>query len=289
MIDSFIDYLQFERRYSSHTIVAYRKDVADFFEFIELQDLKMVSYRDIRGWMLNLLESGMKSTTVNRKLSSLRTFFDWLVRNGQIETTPLKLITGPKNEKRLPVFVKQSSLSRQKVAEKFEDDFNGSMDRLMMELFYQTGIRLSELIELKRIDFESEHIKVKGKRNKERIIPMSIDLSSEINKWIATKESNGYAKSDYVFSLKNGKKLYPGLVYRKINDYLSRATDVSKRSPHILRHTFATHLLNNGAGLEVIKELLGHSSLAATQVYTHNSFAELTKVYSQAHPRGRKD
>lgn len=288
MLEKFIQYLQFEKRYSEHTIIAYRNDIHVFLEFIENEDIKAVTKREVRGWMVDLMERGLKSSTVNRKLSSLRTMFEWMVVNGEIKTTPMSLIQGPKKEKRLPVFVKKSELEEVNLDKVFSDDFEGVMDRLLIETFYQTGIRLSELINLTLEDIRKDHIKVTGKRNKVRIIPVNTSFIDELKMMQELKSQNGYQNSAHVFSLKNGKKLYPGLVYRKINHYLSLASDVSKKSPHVIRHTFATHLLNNGAGIEVIKELLGHSGLAATQVYTHNSFAEINKIYSQAHPRGRK-
>lgn len=288
MFDSFLQYLQFEKRYSEHTLIAYSKDLHEFAEFYGAENFVEATAKDIRHWMVSLIEQDRKSATVNRKLSTLRTYFDWLLMNGRLRTSPMKLIQGPKKEKRLPVFVRSNALSTEKISEIFDAKEDGEIDRVMIELFYQTGIRLSELISLTWEQVRVDHIRVLGKRNKERLIPISSTLYNTILVLKKFKNLRDYHDSEYVFSLKNGKKYYPSLVYRKINNYLSKASDVSKRSPHVLRHTFATHLLNNGAGLEVIKELLGHSGLAATQVYTHNSFAEINKIYSQAHPRGRK-
>ncbi len=288
MIDQFIQYLKYEKRYSEHTLMAYRRDIEFFTEFIAGNSVAEASMKDVRAWMVDMLEEGLKPATVNRKLSSLRAFFEWMVANGLRSSTPMSLVKGPKKEKRLPAFAKKSELKDEHLQSVFNDSFDSRMDRMILETFYHTGIRLSELINLKITDLRNDQIRVVGKRKKERIIPISSSFFSELQSFVKEKEFNDYKKSEYLFSLKNGKKLYPVFVYRKINHYLSLASDVSVKSPHVLRHTFATHLLNNGAGIEVIKELLGHSGLAATQVYTHNSFAEITKIYSQAHPRGRK-
>jgi integrase/recombinase XerC len=196
-------------------------------------------------------------------------------------------ITGPKSEKRLPSFVREQDMSVSKLEAVFPATIEGKRDQLIFELFYQTGIRLAELIDLKKQDFNSCQIKVLGKRNKERIIPLSNNLASELIAYQRNLEEE-QAASSYLFSLKNGDKIYPKLVYRKINYYLGLITNLEKKSPHVLRHTFATHMLNNGAGLETLKDILGHANLSATQVYTHNSFSQLTTIYKQAHPRGHK-
>lgn len=290
MLDSFIDFLAAEKRFSEHTSVAYRKDLEQFLDFIGINkedDLEEVSSKVIRGWMVHLMEKGLTSQTVNRKLSSLRTYFKWLRKNGVLENNPMQLILGPKNSKRLPSFAQKKELEAERLDDLFESDFNGVRDRLMFEVFYQTGIRLSELIGLKLGDVSADQLKVLGKRNKERIVPIAKELNEFVREYLI-KRQELCLKCDSFFVLKTDKKLYPKFVYRRINSYLSRATDMKKNSPHVLRHTFATHMLNNGAGLEVLKELLGHANLSATQVYTHNSFAELTTIYSQSHPRGQK-
>jgi integrase/recombinase XerC len=290
MLDNFIDFLSAQKRFSEHTAVAYRKDLKQFLEFAEIskeEELKEVSPRLIRGWMVDLMENDYVSQSVNRKLSTLRTYFKWLKKESVITENPMKLVRGPKNNKRLPSFVQQKQLTKDKLADTFANDFEGQRDRLMFELLYQTGIRLSELINLKDVDTSNAQIKVLGKRNKERIIPISRDLSELIGKYRKLRNEIPVS-TDCLLVLKTGKNLYPKFVYRRINKYLSLATDVKKKSPHVLRHTFATHMLNNGAGLEVLKELLGHANLSATQVYTHNSFAELTAIYSQSHPRGQQ-
>lgn len=291
MLDDFVRYLQMEKRYSDHTVVAYQKDISQFIEFAELKtsaDLKEVNSMLIRSWIVELIEHAVANKSVNRKLSALRSFFKWLKKDGFVSQNPLVKINGPKNAKRLPSFAKESELSSDKVELYFSTDFDGLRDRLIVELFYQTGIRLSELINLKELDVRSESIKVLGKRNKERLIPIAPELYDLIHTYRKVKDGMGI-KSNYFFVLNNGNKLYPKFVYRKINTYLGDATSLDKCSPHVLRHTFATHMLNNGAGLETLKDILGHANLSATQVYTHNSFAKLTNIYSQAHPRGRKN
>lgn len=291
LLDDFVRYLQVEKRYSDHTVVAYQKDIAQFIAFGELKtagDVKEVNHQLVRSWIVELIENSVENKSVNRKLSSLRSFFKWLKKEGVVDVSPLVKITGPKNSKRLPSFAKESELSSDKFDILFSTDFDGLRDHLIFEMFYQTGIRLSELINLKELDINNESIKVLGKRNKERIIPISSDLFKLIQEFRA-KKGGMEIKSSYLFVLNNGNKLYAKFVYRKINNYLGKVTNLDKCSPHVLRHTFATHMLNNGAGLETLKDLLGHASLSATQVYTHNSFAKLTNIYSQAHPRGRKN
>jgi integrase/recombinase XerC len=288
--DSFIHYLQVEKRYSKHTILAYEEDLDQFIVFAEISrssEWNEVNHQLIRGWIVQLLEGGQSSRTVSRKLSCLRSFFKWLIAEGKVEQNPMLRIRGPKVEKRLPQFVKQSEIENARIEQLFSSDFEGIRDRLMFELFYQTGIRLSELIGLKNNDVTSTQVKVLGKRNKERIIPIGKDLYEIIRSYEKLKPP-GPDSQIMLFVKKDGRKLSSKFVYRKINTYLGSVTNAKKKSPHILRHTFATHMLNNGAGLETLKELLGHANLSATQVYTHNSFAQINSIYSHAHPRGRK-
>lgn len=290
MLSDFITYLQVEKRASEHTITAYRKDLDQFIDFACINnrsDFKEVNSKLIRAWMVDLMEQGVKSVSVNRKLSSLRTLYKYLIKIGELERSPVSLVKGPKKEKRLPSFAKESELEPEKLDLVFGDDFEGVRDRLLFEFLYQTGIRLSELIGLKDYDVQASQIKVLGKRNKERIIPISKSLYKLVDEYLTLRKEIVENPPSF-FVLNSGKKLYPKFVYSKINIYLGRATGLEKKSPHVLRHTFATHMLNNGAGLEVLKELLGHANLSATQIYTHNSFAELTKIYSQAHPRGEQ-
>ena len=291
VFNDFESYLVSEKRFSEHTVTAYKKDLEQFADFAlidSMNSLKEVNHQLVRGWIVNLIENKTTNRSVNRKLSTLRTFFKWLVKNSLIEADPMVKVKGPKSEKRLPSFAKQSEMDSVLAQNYFSDDFDGVRDLLMVEMFYQTGIRLSELIGLKDGDISSSTIKVLGKRNKERIIPISKMLSELIESYRSDKKKM-FPHEAYFFVSNKGNKLYPKFVYRKINSYLGSVTNLDIKSPHVLRHTFATHMLNNGAGLEVLKDILGHASLSATQVYTHNSFAQLNNIYSQAHPRGHKN
>ena len=290
MLDNFILYLTTEKRYSQHTIDAYERDLTQFINYAEVK--KIIEFNEfsstfIRGWIVQLFEEKRKAKSINRKLAALRTFYKWLRKEELVTINPMAKVQGPKNEKRLPAFAKESELQTEKLDDLYADSLNGKRDKVIFELFYQTGIRLSELIDLRVQNVSGESIKVIGKRNKERIIPISKDLHFQIQTYIQVKNQQ-VGESPFVFSLKFGKKIYPMLVYRIINQYLSIATNLDKTSPHVLRHTFATHMLNRGTGLETLKDLLGHANLSATQVYTHNSFAQLTSIYSQTHPRGGK-
>lgn len=290
MLDKFLKYAITEKRFSEHTVIAYEKDLRQFLEFTEVEsevEIKEVNSRLVRSWMVSLLENDYSALSVHRKLSTVRSFFKWLQKEGVIDKNPMQTISGPKTKKELPSFAQQGELSIEIIEPLFSEDFEGVRDRLMFEILYQTGIRSSELINLKVRDFQNDTIKVLGKRNKERIIPIDKGLSSLILGFSVLRSELGVI-SDYLIVLKSGKKLYPKFVYRKINNYLGKATGLRKKSPHVLRHTFATHMLNNGADLEVLKDILGHANLSATQVYTHNSFAQLTNIYSQSHPRGHK-
>jgi len=291
VLEDFIQYLEVEKRYSPHTVVAYKNDLIQFADFSGCQDiesLKEVRGSLVRSWIVSLVETGVENKSINRKLSSLRTFFKWLQKMEFIVVNPLLKLNGPKNSKRLPSFARESDLAVEKIEPLFSSDFSGQRDQLIVELLYQTGIRLSELIELRDGQIHNNTVKVIGKRNKERLIPISKELNQFIERFRLLKVKNGVI-SPYLLTLENGNKLYPKFVYRKINSYLRKVTNLEKCSPHVLRHTFATHMLNNGAGLETLKDLLGHANLSATQVYTHNSFAQLTNIYSLAHPRGAKN
>ena len=289
MLDKFISYLQFVKRYSEHTVIAYKNDLSQFITFaelLEISDFSSLRPAFIRSWIVELIENGCANKSVNRKLASLRTFYKWLRKEGLASTNPLLKLRGPKSEKRLPSFAKESDLKETNLSDYFSDDFNGLRDALMVEVFYQTGIRLSELIHLREGNVTNDSIKVLGKRNKERIIPITAALFKKITAYRKVRDLTCGATTT-LFVLENGNILYPAFVYRRITKYLGSTTQLDKKSPHVLRHTFATHMLNRGAGLETLKDLLGHANLAATQIYTHNSFAQLTKVYSQAHPRGK--
>ena len=290
MLQQFENYLRQEKRYSGHTCLAYIQDIQQFSVFsgcTQLSDWQEQNTSMVRSWMVTLLEQGLSKRSVNRKLASLRTFFKWLRKEGKLEENPMTRIQGTKGEKRLPVFVKESELDPQKVSTLFSSDFEGLRNSLIVELFYQTGMRLSELINLKDAAVNQQYIKVLGKRNKERLIPISPELLLKINQYRAAKRALGLDHPNLLLRM-NGQALYAQLVYRLVKEVLGTLSGVEKRSPHVLRHTFATHMLNNGAGLETLKDLLGHANLSATQVYTHNSFAQLRKAYGSAHPRALK-
>ena len=289
-LPQFLAYLEVEKRYSSHTVIAYRKDIEQFSDFSNIeneQDLREVNFQLVRSWLVQLLEKGNSNRTAARKISSLRVYFKWLLKEGVVKDNPVSKIKSPKQSKNLPSFFREAQLDPVNFDSLFDDSFDGVRNRLVIEFLYQTGVRLSELIALKVKDVDQSKVKVLGKRNKERVIPISENLSALIKDYQKKITEQGIV-NEYLFVLKNGKTLYPKFVYRLINSYFSNVTDVDKCSPHVLRHTFATNMLNNGAGLETLKELLGHANLSATQVYTHNTFAQLTNIYSQAHPRGTK-
>ncbi len=287
MIDSFIHYLSYEKRFSEHTVTAYKKDIGQFCESVAIDDASVaeVTGSVIRGYLVDLIESGLENTTINRKLSSLKTFFRYLKREGKISVNPMQKIQGLKQKKRLPQFVPENQLWDRSIFIDNNDKFSNLRDELILELFYQTGIRLSELINLKEAWVSPDQIKVLGKRNKERIIPISKKMHNLIVEYKEERNHLGI-KSDILINLKTGKKLSPKFVYGKVNYYLSKVTNLKKKSPHVLRHTFATHMLNNGATLESIKSILGHTDLAATQIYTHNSFKQIKNIYKTSHPRG---
>lgn len=290
MLNNFENYLLQEKRYSEHTLSAYLFDVKQFLDFSgcnSFEDIKEVNYKLVRSWVVSLNTERYENKSINRKLAALRTYFRFLIKEGIIESNPLKSLKGPKVQKKLPNFVKENELERVKVEPFFKDDFAGVRDRLIFELLYQTGVRLSELIDLQDDKINKNQIKVLGKRNKERIVPISESLFDLIEEY-KTLRNQTFNVVPAFFVLNNGQKVYPKFVYRKINDYLSLMTNLKVKSPHVLRHTFATHMLNNGSGLEVLKDILGHASLAATQVYTHNSFSQINSIYSSAHPRGHK-
>ncbi len=289
----FINYLKFEKRYSPHTITAYKKDLDQFDLFLkseyDIVEVNDVSYRMVRSWIVKLMEQDISARSVNRKLSTLKSYFKYLTKEGLIRESPMLRIQSPKTSKKIPVFVDNDSMETLFSTEIFGDDFEGIRDRLIIEMFYMTGIRLSELINLKDsdIDFYQQNIKVLGKRNKERIIPVSKEFIDSIKEYIAVRNKNIalIEQNDYFYVTIKGKKVYEKLAYRIVNSYLGKVSTLQKKSPHVLRHTFATHMLNNGADLNAIKEILGHSSLAATQVYTHNTIEKLKNIYKQAHPR----
>lgn len=289
----FINYLKFEKRYSPHTITAYTKDLDQFDSFLiseyEVLNANEVSYQMVRSWIVGLIELNISARSVNRKLSTLKSYFKYLVREELINENPMPKVQSPKTSKKLPVFVDRESMETLFSEDIFSNDFDGRRNRLIIEMFYMTGIRLSELINLKNsdIDFYQQSIKVLGKRNKERIVPISAELIDSIKNYIEIRDKNVEVleQNDYFYVTIKGKKLYEKLAYHIVNLYLGKVSTLQKKSPHVLRHTFATHMLNNGADLNAIKEILGHSNLAATQVYTHNTIEKLKNIYKQAHPR----
>ncbi len=292
LIDSFLDYLRYERNYSPETVKAYGSDLLQFEAFLEGENgeskpLAEAGSREIRSWMVMLLDEGYSSTSVNRKLSTLRSFFKYLLKQGVCQADPLRKVMGPKNKKRLPVFVKETDMDRLLDDIDFGPGFKGCRDRAILETFYLTGMRLSELIGLKDedVDFLASCFKVTGKRNKQRLIPFGEELKKDLLEYVRQRSDTVGAKTNAFFVRENGEQLYRSIVEDIVKRNLSKVVTVKKRSPHVLRHTFATLMLNHGAQLGSIKELLGHESLATTEVYTHTTFEELKKMYNQAHPR----
>jgi len=292
LINDFLTYLQYEKRYSPHTLQAYHADLLQFQSFLktELVDgIETAKGLNIKNFMVSLLYQGLIETAVNRKLSSLKSFYKFLHREGKVENNPTRLIKTLKTPKKLPVFVEEVKMDALLDSEhSFDDSFSGKRDKLVVEILFGTGIRLSELINLKETDFNSYEgtIKVLGKRNKERIIPLHKPLAKEVQEFLDLKALQTFNnKSTCVIVTNNGEQAYPNLIYRIVNSCLKLVSTQDKTSPHVLRHSFASSLLNRGADLNAIKELLGHASLAATQVYTHNSVERLKSIYKQAHPR----
>lgn len=291
LTDSFLDYLLYERNYSEGTVKYYRADILELQEFGEelLGDLTPsdVDAELVREWIASLMDRGCASSTINRKLSSIRTYYKYLLRRGEVVTDPLQKVTGPKKKKPLPVFLREGEVNRLLDDMDFGEGFEGCRDRMIIEMFYATGMRLSELIGLddEDIDFSASLIKVTGKRNKQRLIPFDEELRCSIQEYVKVRNEAFPVRSGAFFIRKNGERLNRGIVAYIVKRNLSKVVTVKKRSPHVLRHTFATAMLNNGADLGSIKELLGHESLATTEVYTHTTFEELKKVYNQAHPR----
>lgn len=291
-IQSFIDYLKFEKRYSRHTVISYQTDLTAFFDYLMITygtiALTDITHIYIRSWLATLKDEDNTAKTINRKISSLRSFFKYQIKTGVLQQNPTAKVIAPKNEKRLPGFVADKDMDTLMRHMEFPDNWQGKTERLLLMLFYQTGMRLSEVINLQeqQINFAGHTIKVLGKGNKERVLPAGEELLSEIKAYIAAKNSF-FETPNHMILLVNekGKQLYAKMVYTAVKKYLSLVTTIEKRSPHILRHTFATHLTNNGADLNAVKELLGHSSLAATQVYTHNTIDKLKNIYMKAHPK----
>ena len=294
-IDAFIHYLHYERNYSTHTLSAYARDIVQFESYITANtenlnfDPKLIDSDQIRNWIVSLLDNNISSSSVNRKLSALKSFFKYLVKQDEMDQSPLRLITGPKTGRPLPFFIREKDMNHLLDGDGFGDDFEGVRNRLILEMLYDTGIRRSELITLKLtdVDFEMQHIKVTGKRNKQRIIPFGGRLQDMMESYLRKREETVNAGNGWFFVRRNEKPLSPAIIYNIVRTSLSEIPMLAKRSPHVLRHSFATCMMNDGAELNAVKELLGHSSLASTSVYTHITFEELKKMY-HAHPRAQR-
>lgn len=288
---AFLDYIIFEKRYSANTAIAYKEDLDQFlgylektYDILQLTDILPIY---IRSWLAKMMEDGLSARSVNRKISTLKAFFKYQIRTGNLKVTPMATVISPRISKRLPVFVEQKDTDMLLGEIDFGDDFEGKTHRLIIELLYTTGIRRDELINIKEADVDTsgQMLKVLGKGNKERLIPLSNYIMGRIKDYILSKQEVESADSQFLLISSKGKKLYPKYVYLIVRKYLALVTTIQKKSPHILRHTFATHLTNKGADINAVKELLGHASLAATQVYTHNTIDRLKEVHKKSHPK----
>ena len=295
MIADFLTYLSHERAYSPHTVTSYENDLRAFKAYLgQTEDGLELKYADadhVRGWAMSLMSAGMKATSVNRKLSSLRTFYKYLLKKGEIKVSPMQNVGGPKKTKPLPQFVRESDMERMLCATAQGESWQEMREHAILQLFYETGIRLSELVGLndEDVDFGRMAIKVTGKRNKQRIVPIGQGLADSLRRYMEARNVNfQFSIFNFQFPLfvtDKGRRVYTHWVYRLVRKNLSQVVTLKKRSPHVLRHTFATAMLNNDAELEAVKELMGHESVSTTQIYTHTTFEELKKAYKQAHPR----
>lgn len=292
MRQEFISYLREVRKYSDHTLIAYDNDLKQFFLYLEntysSNDYQSVNQDHIRSWLVDFINRNTNPKTIHRKLSSLNSFYKYLIKEGHTTTNPASCIFIPKVPKRLPVIVSEENMDQLISGNNFTNDFDGIRDKLIIEMFYFTGMRLSELICLRDKDIYRTDLllKVKGKRNKERLIPFEKSFSDAIERYFNERNKKFIDKNnDYFFVTGKGEKMYPKAVYNLVNQHLEHVSTNLKRSPHVLRHSFATAMLENGCDLASIKELLGHSSLSATQVYTHNTIARIKKIYNQSHPK----
>ena len=295
MIGDFLNYLSLERAYSPHTVTSYENDLRAFETYLGQTesglDLKDADADLVRGWAVKLMAAGMKATSVNRKLSSLRTYYKYLLKKGVIEMSPVQNVSGPKKAKPLPQFVRETDMERMLCATAQGESWQEAREHVILQLFYETGIRLSELVNLNDgdVDFGRMAIKVTGKRNRQRIVPIGQGMADSLKRYTEMRNENfQFSISNFQFPLfvtDKGERVYPNWVYRLVRKNLSQVVTLKKRSPHVLRHTFATAMLNNEAELEAVKELMGHESVSTTQIYTHTTFEELKKAYHQAHPR----
>jgi integrase/recombinase XerC len=288
--EEFLNYLQFEKRYSPHTVVAYKTDLDQFIQFMNESfgdfDFITVTSKQVRSWVVKMMEKGVSSRTVNRKIATLNSFYRYLMTREYTEKNPVSLVTSPKVNKKLPTYVHKENLDTLLDCGFFKNDFEGIRDKVIISLLYGTGIRLAELKNLKiqNITHQEFTLKVLGKRNKERIVPYPKSVEAPLSEYLEIREEK-CGNIDYLLLTSDGKQVYDKLIYRVVKKHLDMVTTISKKSPHVLRHSFATHLLNNGADLNAVKELLGHSNLSATQIYTHTTFEKLKEIYKQAHPK----
>ncbi len=295
MTDRFINHIKYARRLSANTIKAYQNDLTQFCDYLvksyDITDVAQANHQNIRSWLVFLIDHSISPKSINRKITTLKSFYKYLIRENVIQENPMLKIISPKSPKLLPSFIKESDMDQLNLNVDFGADFSGIRDKLILDTFYSTGIRLSELINLKAsdVDLSNQTIKVLGKRSKERIVPITQSLSISISQYLPLRQlimtENNLENNEYFFITKTGKQTYPKLVYRIVTKYLAYVSKNPKKNPHTLRHSFATSMLNHGADLNAVKEILGHSNLAATQIYTHNTIEKLKKIYKQAHPR----
>ncbi|MES2629049.1 MAG: tyrosine-type recombinase/integrase [Bacteroidota bacterium] len=291
-IEPFIRYLKIERSFSAHTVTAYSGDLIQFRDYASttygMTDVQSLTRDQIRSWIVELMDADINAASIARKISSLNSYLRFRIRQGELKKNPAFGLTLPKKSKRLPKFVPESGMNGLLDGIAFADDYHGDRDKMIIELFYFTGMREAELMGLKKsdIDVYNQQVKVTGKRNKERLIPVTQVFAEQLKGFIERSDQQEVQDNEYLFVTDTGKKLYPKFVYNLVNRYLSQVAGVTQKSPHILRHSFATHMLNRGADINAIKTILGHTSLAATQVYTHNTIEKLKDIHKQAHPRG---
>ncbi len=294
LIDKFLQYIKYEKCYSEHTYESYKTDLLQFKDFVESKGAKefdpvKIETKDVREWIVFLMKQKEKASSVGRKISALKSFYKYLRKSSYVEKDPMRQVVIPKREKRLPTFVRETEMHQllDEMVDVFEDDYEGVRDKLVIETFYTLGIRLSELIGMKDVDVDrgNKTVKVTGKGNKQRIIPFGDRLLQSMESYLQLREATTGVRNGYFFQKEDGSAMYPVLVYRIVRKYLMKVSSQKKKSPHVLRHTFATAMLNNGAEINAVKELLGHANLAATEVYTHTTFEQLQKIYKQAHPR----
>ena len=291
-LTDYIQYLRFEKRYSPHTLTAYEKDLEQFNDYLtsefSFNDLKLITHFHIRGWLAGMKGEKQTARTVNRKISSLNSYYKYLQKHGYAEKNPVRQLHTQRLPERLPIYLKETETQHLLEELQFGEDFKGATERLICELLYSTGMRRNELLQLKEADIEwsLNQVRILGKGNKERLVPVSPVLLDSMRDYMQEKRKLEVHDCTHLLNLETGEPLYAGYIYRVVKKYLTQSTTLKKKSPHVLRHTFATHLLNNGANIQAIKDLLGHSSLAATQIYTHNNIDKLKEIHRQNHPRG---